>query len=335
MDDGRVAVPVVDGETPCMDDATVKVAVVQQPPVLLDREATLAAAVDGLHTAADSGARLTVFPEAYVPGYPAWIWNLRPGPDYGITSEIHEALLANSVDLDADGLAPLRAAASERSMTVVCGVHERDGSFGRSTLYNALVTIGPDGTVLNRHRKLVPTNPERMVWGEGDGSGLRVVDTPVGRVGGLICWENYMPLARVALYSEGIEVYVASTWDSGDTWLATLRHIAAEGRCWVIGSGCSLHVDDIPATFPHRADIFGAQDGQWLNPGDSAVVRPGGQVIAGPLHEEHGILYADLEPGRAAPERRTMDVVGHYARNDVFQLTVDRSARAPIADPDD
>jgi nitrilase len=314
-----------------MDSPAVRVAVVQRPPVLLDRDATLAHAVAHLHEAADAGAQLAVFPEAYVPGYPVWIWHLRPGPDYGLTSEIHAVLVANAVDLDADGLAPLRAAAAERAITVVCGVNERDGSFGRSTLYNTLVTIGPDGNVLNRHRKLMPTNPERMVWGEGDGRGLHVVDTPIGRVGGLICWENYMPLARVAFYSDGVEIYVASTWDSGDTWIASLRHIAAEGRCWVLGSGCSLQVDDVPTTFPQRDTVFGAMAPEtWLNPGDSVVVRPGGEVVAGPLHEERGILYAELDVARVPSERRTLDVVGHYARNDVFQLTIDRTAHDPL-----
>jgi nitrilase len=214
----------------------------------------------------------------------------------------------------------------------VCGVHERDGSFGRSTIYNTLVTIGPDGALLNQHRKLVPTNPERMVWGEGDGRGLRVVATEIGRVGGLICWENYMPLARVALYGEGVEIYVASTWDSGETWIASLRHIAAEGRCWVLGSGCSLRVEDVPHQFPAREELFGADDDRWLNPGDSVVIRPGGEILRGPLHEQHGILYADIEVDRATEERRTLDVVGHYARNDVFQLVVDRSAREPITE---
>jgi len=308
--------------------------VVQQPPALLDGPRTIDAVITRLHEAADAGARLAVFPEAYVPGYPLWIWHLRPGPDYALTSELHAALLENSVDLDADDLSPVRAAAAERSVTVVCGVHEREGSFGRSTIYNTLVTIGPDGTVLNRHRKLVPTNPERMVWGEGDGRGLRVVDTPIGRLGGLICWENYMPLARVALYAEGVEIYVASTWDSGDTWLATMRHIAAEGRCFVIGSGCALSLSDIPANFPSRDTVFAALDAeQWINPGDSVVVRPGGQIVAGPLHEEHGTLYADLDVSRAASERRTLDVVGHYARNDVFEFTVDRTARTPSSPP--
>jgi len=319
-----------------MNTPSTRVAVVQQPPVLLDRDATLAAAVTHLHTSADAGAALTVFPEAYVPGYPVWIWNLRPGPDYALTSDIHEVLLANAVDLEADGLAPLRQAAAERSVTVVCGVHEREGAFGRSTIYNTLVTIGPDGEVLNRHRKLVPTNPERMVWGAGDASGLRVVPTPAGRLAGLICWENYMPLARVALYGEGVEIYIASTWDSGDIWISSLRHIAAEGRCFVIGSGCSLRTRDIPATFPGRDQVFGHTDEErWLNPGDSVIIRPGGEIMAGPMHEAHGILYADIEPGQVASEHRTLDVVGHYARNDVFTLTIDRTARSPIASTPD
>jgi nitrilase len=310
----------------------VRAAIVQRPPALLDREATLARAVEHLHEAADGGADLVVFPEAYVPGYPVWIWHLRPGPDYGLTSDLHATLVENAVDLDADGLAPLRTAAAERSVTVVCGVHERDGSFGRSTLYNTLVTIGPDGAILNRHRKLVPTNPERMVWGAGDARGLHAVDTPAGRVGALICWENYMPLARVTLYGDGVEIYVACTWDSGDTWLATLRHIAAEGRCWVLGSGCSLALSDVPTSFPSRDTVFGDfADDAWLNPGDSVVVRPGGEVVAGPLHREHDILYADLDVDSVAAERRTLDVVGHYARNDVFSLTIDREPRDPLS----
>jgi nitrilase len=303
------------------------VAVAQRPPVLLDREATLFAAVKSLHEAADLGARLVVFPEAYVPGYPIWIWHLRPAADYGLTDEIHDRLLDQSVDLARDDLRPLRDAAAERGVVVVCGVQERDSSFSRATLYNTLVTIGGDGSVLNRHRKLMPTNPERMVWGQGDASGLRVLDTDVGRVGGLLCWENYMPLARYALYADGVEVHVAPTWDSGDSWLASMRHIAAEGRCWVIGAGCSMHTDDLPSGLLARDRLPG--DG-WLNPGDSVVVAPGGAIVAGPLHEEHGLLVAEIEPRRAAAERRTLDVAGHYARTDLFRVTVDRSPQDPI-----
>ena len=302
----------------------------QQPPVLLDREATLAAAVRHLHAAADAGARLVVFPETYIPGYPAWIWRLKPGDDYELTGEIHRVLLENSIDLAADGLRLLRDAARERSLVVVCGVHERDGEFGRSTIYNTVVTIGADGAIANRHRKLVPTNPERMVWGQGDATGLRVTQTAVGRVGTLICWENYMPLPRYALYSEGVEVYIASTWDEGEMWIASMRHIAAEGRCWVISSGCSLRASDVPAAFPQRDQVFPDPD-EWINPGDSVIIAPGGAIVAGPLHAEHGILTADIDPGRADAARRTLDVTGHYGRPDIFQLTVDRSPRDPVS----
>jgi nitrilase len=306
-----------------------RVAIVQHPPVLLDREATLAAAIAHLHVAADAGARLVVFPEAYVPGYPVWIWRLRPGADFELTSAIHRQLVENSVNLVTDGLRPLRDAAAERNVVVVCGVHEREGEFSRSTLYNTMVTIGSDGTILNRHRKLMPTNPERMVWGQGDASGLRVTETTLGRVGGLICWENYMPLARYALYADGVEIYVASTWDEGDTWIATMRHIAAEGRCWVIGSGCSLRASDVPASFPGRDQLFAEPD-EWLNVGDSVVVAPGGEIVAGPLHEEHGLLLADIDPARAASAHRTLDVAGHYSRSDIFSLAVDRSPQQPV-----
>ena len=307
-------------------------AVVQRPPVLLDRTATLIAAVDHLQAAADGGARLVIFPETYVPGYPVWIWRLRPAADYQLTSEIYEQLLANSVDLVADELRPLRDAAAERGVVVVCGVHEREGSFSRATLYNTLVTVGTDGSILNRHRKLMPTNPERMVWGQGDASGLRVIDTPAGRLGSLICWENYMPLARYALYADGVEVYIAPTWDEGDTWIATMRHIAAEGRCWVIGAGCSLRASDLPDGFPGRTQLFPDPD-EWLNPGDSVVVAPGGEIVAGPLHEEHGLLFADIEPARVAAAHRTLDVAGHYARSDIFRLTVDRTVSEPVSYP--
>jgi nitrilase len=304
--------------------------VVQHPPVLLDGPATLDAAVGQLHHAADAGARLVVFPEAYIPGYPAWIWRLRPGPDYRLTSAIHARLIENSVDLAADGLLSLRGAAAERGVSVVCGIHERESTYSRATLYNTVVTIGSDGKIRNRHRKLMPTNPERMVWGTGDASGLRVTETEAGRLGTLICWENYMPLARYAMYAEGVEIYLAPTWDSGDTWLATMRHIAAEGRCWVVGAGCSMRASDVPEDFPERDLLFPDPD-EWVNPGDSVVVAPGGRVVAGPLHEEHGQLVADIEPAQVAAEHRVLDVAGHYGRNDVFNLIVNRSPSSPIS----
>jgi nitrilase len=307
----------------------VRVAVVQHPPVLLDRDATLARGVELLGEAARAGARLISFPETWVPGYPEWLWRLRPGQDSAMTGEIHARLLDSAVDLDAGQLQPLQDAAREHGITVLVGVHERDGRFSRGTLYNTAVLIGADGAILNRHRKLVPTNPERMVWGQGDGSGLRVVDTPVGRVGGLICWENYMPLARFALYAQGPDFYVAPTWDAGSGWVSTMRHIALEGRCWVLGNGTAMRGRDVPADFPDRDRLFPDQD-DWFNPGDSVVVGPNGRIVAGPLRDEHGILYADCDPAAAAAGRRTLDVAGHYGRPDVFRLEVRTDPRPPV-----
>ena len=306
-----------------------KVAVVQHPPVTLHRQATLERGVELIEKAAIAGAKLVSFPETWVPGYPEWLWRLRPGGDYELTGDIHRALIENAVDLKAGDLKPIQAAARRLKVTVSIGIHERDGEFSRGTMYNSVVLVGPDGSILNRHRKLMPTNPERMVWGMGDASGLRVVDTPMGRVGSLICWENYMPLPRFSLFAQGVEIYVAPTWDEGGTWISTMRHIAAEGRCWVLGNGCAMRGKDIPKDFPRRAEIFPDLE-SWYNPGDSVIVAPGGEIVAGPMHEAHGILYADCDPGVADAAKRTLDVAGHYGRPDVFRLEVKREALTPV-----
>src|ERR1700730_12531495 len=306
-----------------------RVAVIQHPPVTLHRQKTLQRGVDLLEEAAAGGARLVSFPEAWLPGYPEGIWRLRPGEDYQLNGAIARRLLENAVDLKSGQLKPIQAAARRLKVTVSIGIHEREGEFSRGTLYNTVVLVGPDGAVMNRHRKLMPTNPERMVWGTGDASGLRVSETPSGRVGALICWENYMPLARFAIFAQGCEIYSAPTWDEGDTWLSTMRHIAAEGRCWVLGNGSSMRGKDIPRDFPNRKQLFPDLEA-WFNPGDSVIVDPGGRVVAGPLHEKHGIIYADCDPARASAAKRTLDIAGHYGRPDIFRLEVDREARSPV-----
>ena len=316
-----------------------KIAIIQQAPVLLDRNATIEKAILAIAAAAADGAELVIFPEAFIPGYPAWIWRLRPGGDMGLVESLHARLFDNSVSLEGDDLAPLRESAKKHNVTVVCGMNERDGTSSRTTLYNTVVTIGSDGTLLNRHRKVMPTNAERMVWGFGDATGLKVVDTPCGRLGSLICWENYMPQARLAMYAQGIDIYIAPTFDDGDAWLASMQHIAREGRCWVIGSGFALCARDIPDSFPEKAKIFPDPD-EWINPGDSIVVAPGGEIVAGPLRGEYGILYADLDLERVVTARRALDVAGHYSRPDLFCLQVNNQSQEPVVfdatgDPDD
>jgi nitrilase len=219
-------------------------------------------------------------------------------------------------------------AARRHEVTIVCGMTEIDSRFSGTTLYNTAVIIGPDGAILNRHRKLMPTNPERMVWGQGDAAGLRVVDTPVGRIGALICWESYMPLARYALYAQNIDIYVAPTWDCGDNWLASMRHIAREGGCWVISLATALQGNDVPAAFPNRDDLFKPDD--WLCEGDAVIIEPSGRPLAGPLHREKGILYGDIDVEKARRARRSLDVTGHYARPDIFKLEVRRGALNPV-----
>lgn len=305
-----------------------KVAIIQEAPCILDKERTIQKAAELINSVANEGAELVIFPEAFIPGYPAWIWRLRPGGDWGISEALHIELLKNSVDLSSDDLSPMLEAAKENGVTVVCGMSERDNANSRSTIYNTLITIDAQGDIINHHRKLMPTNPERMVWGFGDGQGLNVVETPVGRIGSLICWENYMPLARYALYSQGIEIYIAPTYDSGEAWIGTMRHIAREGKCWVLSCGVALERKDLPKDFPNLDELYPA-DEEWINPGDSLVVSPKGEIVAGPLSKEKGHLIVEIDVELATASKRALDVAGHYSRPDIFKLEVDRSRQAP------
>jgi len=306
-----------------------KIAVVQKSPVFLDKQKTITLAVATVEEAAAQGAELVVFTEAFIPGYPTWIWRLRPGGDWTVSETLHQRLLENAVDVGSDDLAPLYAVAKKHAVTIVCGIEERDHAFSRSTLYNTVITIGADGKLHNKHRKLMPTNPERMVWGFGDATGLKVVDSPVGRIGSMMCWENYMPLARYALYSQGIEIYIAPTYDSGDGWLGTLQHIAREGCCWVVGCGNLMRGSDIPDDFPEKESLYPDAD-EWVNPGDSVVIAPGGEVVAGPMNQQVGILYHDIDLEKVSTARRALDVSGHYSRPDIFQLPVNSKPQAPV-----
>ncbi|GIX49291.1 MAG: nitrilase [Candidatus Tectimicrobiota bacterium] len=305
--------------------STFKIAVVQTAPVFLDRGATVAKACALIAEAAQHGARLVVFPEAFVPTYPDWVWAIPPGQG-ALMGELYAELLAQAVTVPDAATGQLCQAAHQAGVYVVIGVNERNSEASNASLYNTLLFIDAQGALMGKHRKLVPTGPERMVWAPGDGSTLAVYDTPFARLGGLICWENYMPLARYAMYAWGVQLYLAPTWDRGQPWLSTLRHIAKEGRVYVVGCSIAMRKADLPDHWAFKAQYY-AQAPEWINVGDSAVVDPEGRFIAGPLRQEQGILYAEIDPQQLRGPKWVLDVAGHYARPDVFQLTVHRVPR--------
>ena len=307
----------------------VKVAVVQASPVLLDREATVAKAGRLVAEAAAKGARLILFPEAYVPAY---LWGTRLGTQIGGRTAAGRRAFArywaNAVEVPSAATEALGEAAREAGAYVAIGVIERDATYSHGTLYCTLLYFGPDGQLLAKHRKLKPTAAERYIWGEGDGSTLPVLDTEIGRVGGLICWENYMPLARTAMYAQGVEVYLAPTADSRDSWQASIRHIACEGRCFVLACCQYVTKEMYPADFEVYEELADAP--QVLSRGGSAIVGPLGDYLASPLFGEEGLLFADLDFGQLAGAKFDFDVVGHYARPDVLRLVVNRQPAPPV-----
>jgi nitrilase len=310
-----------------MSTSTFKVAAVQASPVLLDLDATVEKAIGLVAEAAINGATLVVFPECFLPGYPLWCWRIAAG-ETKVLRKLYSELLANSVTVPSDVVTRLCDAARKHQTTIAMGINERNAEASGTTLYNSLLYIGADGSVLGKHRKLIPTGGERLIYGQGDGSTLDVFDLPVGRLGGLVCWENYMPLARYTMYAAGVQLYVAPTWDNGEPWLSTLRHIAKEGRMWVIGCSTAIRKSDLPARLGLEKYFSGG--GDWINPGDSMIVDPDGKIAAGPAREEETILYAEIDPASLTGPRSQLDVAGHYARPDVFTLSVNREERRII-----
>jgi nitrilase len=300
-------------------DAPVKVACVQAEPVILDREATVDKLVVLTARAAGEGASLLVFPEAFIPVYPSSSWaKALAGWGDERAKDAFARLAKESVAVPGEAADRIGEAAREHGVWIVTGVPvvdpERPG-----TLYNTLLYHGPDGRLALRHRKLVPTNHERMVWGQGDGSGLRALPTELGRIGGLICWENYMPLARFALYESGVEIYIASTADDSEAWQSTLVHIARESRAFVVAPSHFQRASSYPDDFPLRDELEGLD---IIGRGGSAILAPDGSYLAGPLYDEEGVLYAELDPAVLLAERQRFDPAGHYHRPDVLRLKV-------------
>ena len=306
---------------------TTRVAVVQAASVVFDREATLARAHALTQQAAGQGARVVLFPEAFVGGYPKGLdFGARVGSRTAAGRDDFLRYHAGAVEVPGPATESLGAAARAADAYLVVGVVEREGG----TLYCTVLFFGPDGALLGRHRKLTPTAAERLVWGCGDGSTLPVIATPHGRLGAVICWENYLPLLRTAMYAKGVELYCAPTADDRDTWLPTMRHVAVEGRCFVLSACQYLTRGDCPADY---AAVQGDDPATVLLRGGSCIVSPFGEVLAGPDFTGPCILTADLDLGEIVRGKYDLDVVGHSARPDVFQLRVDeRPRRAVVAD---
>ena len=309
----------------------VRAAVVQaeQPSSLVDGlERTRRLAEE----AKQQGAELVVFPETWLPGYPAWIDHCRDAGlwDHPPVKAVYSRLVEDSVVVEGESGAAVAAIARDLEITLVVGVSERvEAGPGRGTLYNSLLVYGPDGGLLNHHRKLVPTYTERLLWGPGDTVGLHAVDTPAGRVGGLICWEHWNPLARQAMHDSGEDVHVA-------VWSAVVgvngmhqegsRCYAFEGRCHVVAAGQLLRANHLPEELEPHPDRVEDPD-QWLLRGGSAIIAPDGSYLAGPLYDEPGILVAELDYRRNREEKMTLDVSGHYQRRELLGLSIRRTPR--------
>lgn len=301
------------------------VAVVQAAPVAFNVARTLQKVRDLTAAAKERGARVTLFPEAFVSAYPRGLgFGATVGSRSAEGREQFRRYWESAIDVPGPHVDELARIAQASQTHLVIGVVERDGG----TLYCTVLFFGPDGRYLGKHRKLMPTGSERLVWGFGDGSTLPVLETDVGRIGAVICWENYMPLLRAAMYAKGIEIYCAPTADGRDTWLPTMQHIAQEGRCFVLSCNQFARRSDYPADY---TTAFGDEPGTVLSRGGSCIIGPLGQILAGPDFSGETILTAHIDLNEIARARLDFDAVGHYARPDVFRLIVDETSRSPVS----
>jgi nitrilase len=297
-----------------------RVAVVQAASVLFDREATVEKAVKLIEETSGKGIKLVLFPEALIPAYPCGLsFGTVVGSRDPVGRQTWQRYWDNAVDVPGPATDRLGKAAREAGIYLGIGVIERDPR-SRGTLYCTLLYFNPDGHLLGKHRKLKPTAAERIIWGEGNGSTLPVFDTEIGKIGGLICWENYMPLARMAMYNQGIEIYMAPTADDLESWQSTMIHIACEGRCFVLGCNQFVTKDMYPKDLPGIDDM--KNQPEIVSRGGSVIVSPLGKILAGPLWDKEGILTADLDMTEIIRGRMDFDVIGHYARPDVFEFKV-------------
>jgi predicted amidohydrolase len=315
-----------------IDETRYTAAVVQHPPVFLDRDATVDSIEALTAEAAREGARIVAFSESHLPGYPVWVHGTGAWDD-PVGKRYYRLLMENALEVPSPTLTRLQQTAARNGVVLVVGATERDARYSRGALYNSLVFIDEDGTLLGVHRKLMPTSAERVIWAPGDASGLRVHDTALGRVGGLICWEHWMPLSRFALHASGEQVHVAAWPDVIEINQLATRHYAFEGRAYVLCVGQFLTFDDLPPDEGlHEAvkGLVGVTSGNIVQPAASGILGPEGEWVVGPAGLERTILYGEIDLGRVAEEQEHLDTGGHYNRPDIFTLTVDRREYAPL-----
>jgi len=300
----------------------IKIAAAQLSPIFLNKGKTVDKACKAIIEAGENGAELIVFPEAYISGYPDWVW-LIPNSKGSDLNELYVKLVANAISIPDDSTDKLCKAAKKAKINVVMGMHERNTETSNASLFNSLLFIDDNGRLIGKHRKLIPTGGERLVWSQGDGSSLQSYDTSAGKIAGLICWENFMPLARNAIYQSGAQILACPTWDKSPNWLQSMQHIAREGGLFVISSCMVLKMDDIPNEYEFKK--LYPEGRAWINVGNSCIIAPNGQILAGPLEAEEGILYADIDLDQIIKAKRMFDAVGHYSRPDVFSFNVRNS----------
>lgn len=294
---------------------TIKIAAAQLSPEFLNKEKSVDIACDAIREAAENGAKLIVFPEAFIPAYPDWVW-LIPNSEGAVLNELYTKLVNNAVSVPDESTKRLAQIAKESNINVIIGVNERNSESSNASLFNSMLFFSDQGKLLGTHRKLIPTSGERLVWSQGDGSSLRSYSTSIGRIGGLICWENFMPLARNAIYESGAQIMVAPTWDKSPNWIQSMQHMAREGGVFVVSVCMALKKSDIPDGYDFKRDY--PIDREWINTGNSCIIAPNGKIISGPLEAKKGILYTDIDLDDIIKAKRMFDVVGHYSRPDVF-----------------
>lgn len=296
-----------------------KVTAAQLSPVFLNKEKTVVKAVKAIKEAGKSGSKLIVFPEAFISGYPDWVW-LIPNSKGAELNALYIKLVENAISVPDNSTEKLCKAAKEANINVVMGMHEKNSETSGTSLYNSLLYISDKGKIIGKHRKLIPTGGERLIWAQGDGSTLKSYDTSAGKIGGLLCWENFMPLVRNAMYESGVQILAAPTWDKSPNWLISMQHNAREGGMFIISCCMALKMDDIPDKYEFKKLYPAGRE--WINTGNSCIVAPNGKIVAGPLEAKEGLLHADIDLNDIIASKRMFDVVGHYARPDVFNFSV-------------